>query len=74
MTIYTYQVVSNKPLALGTGIGNMPWIIHDRNGYGNLTVRDRIQTARSNGAAAGDGHIVSMELVAREGSDETVGY
>jgi len=60
---YVYTVRSNKPLALGVGIGNMPHVYHDENGWHALAARGRVQRAESNGAAAGVGLRMSLELM-----------
>lgn len=64
MTEYVYTVRSNKPLLLAVGIGNMPSIGAGSYGMG-LTVRDRVERKRSNGAAASENHEMSMELIER---------
>lgn len=65
MGSYIYRVVSNKPVALIVGIGNMPNISHSEHGL-NLTQRDLPLVARSNGAACSVGHVMSLELVELE--------
>jgi len=69
MTEYVYEVRSNKPLAIGVGIGNMPHVYHNENGWGSLVVRDQVQTAESNGAASSVGLRMTMELLERLESD-----
>jgi hypothetical protein len=68
VTEYVYQVRSNVPLAAVVGMGNQPAIIIGQFGMG-LVVRDRVESAISNGAAAIDGHRITMELLERYEAD-----
>ncbi len=70
MTEYIYQVRSNVPLAAVVGMGNRPAIIVGQFGMG-LVVRDRVESATSNGAAASDGHRITLELLERDDQERS---
>lgn len=65
MTKYVYRVVSNKPLGIAVGVGNMPHIFHSESGHPNIFRRDDPQYAESNGSAASVGLKMGMELIDR---------
>lgn len=62
MDKYFYRVVSNKPLQIFVGTGNMPSISHSENGF-NLTQMDAPRIVESSGAASSVGHAMSLELI-----------
>lgn len=64
MTKYVYRVVSNKPLELAVGVGNMPHIFHSEYGA-NIFRRDDPRYSESNGSAASVGLEIGMELIER---------